>query len=103
MNIKSSNLTNEIETALNIIMNIGDSWQKSDYNTKQKIQQLVYPEGVSYNKENGVCRTIRTNEVMKLIATISDHIQAQKKGTMNENIHQSLFVARRGIEPLLPG
>ena len=29
---------------------------------------------------------------MKLIATISDHIQAQKKGTMNENIHQSLLV-----------
>ena len=40
VNIKSSNLTNEIEVALNITMNIGDSWQKSDYNTKQKIQQL---------------------------------------------------------------
>ena len=92
VNIKSSNLTNEIEVALNITMNIGDSWQKSDYSTKQKIQQLVYPEGISYNKENGECRTIRINEVMKLIATISDHIQAQKKGTMNENIHQSLLV-----------
>ena len=97
VNINSSNLTNEIEAALNITMNIGDSWQKSDYNTKQKIQQLVYPEGISYNKENGECRTIRTNEVMKLIATISDHIQAQKKGTMNENIHQSLLVEERGI------
>ena len=53
MSLNSSNLTNEIEAALNITMNIGDSWQKSDYNTKQKIQQLVYPEGISYNKENG--------------------------------------------------
>ena len=80
MNIKSSNLTNKIEAALNITMNIGNSWQKSDYNTKQKIQQLVYPEGISYNKENDECRTIRTNEAMKLIATISEYIEAQKKG-----------------------
>ena len=32
------------------------------------------------------------NKILKLIATISDNIQAQKKGTMNENIHQSLLV-----------
>ena len=42
-NIKSTNLTNEIKGALNTTMDIGDLWQKSDYHTKQKIQQLVYP------------------------------------------------------------
>ena len=45
-----------------------------------EVQQLVYTLIISY-KENGACRTIRTNEVMKLIVTISDHIKAEiKKG-----------------------
>jgi site-specific DNA recombinase len=103
LEFKSSNLNKEIDTALKIAMNLTDSWSKYNYNTKQALQKIVYPEGIYYDKKNGACRTKRVNEVMKLIASFSSKIKSKKEGTTNTNVNQSLCVARTGVEPVTSG
>jgi site-specific DNA recombinase len=97
---KPSNLEKSITTALNITMNISNTWHKSDYNTKVKLQHIVYPEGIFYNKEIGMCRTKRVNEVMMLITSISKSIREKKEGKINTLVNHSPSVACTGIEPV---
>lgn len=100
---KPSNLGKMIDIALNTSINIGNSWQKSNYNTKVKLQQIVYPDGIYFSKEIGLCRTKRTNEVLKLINSMSTAIKTKKEGTINTNVNQSLLVAGTGLEPVTFG
>ncbi len=97
LDFKTSNLNKEIDTALKIAMNLMDSWTKYDYNTKQALQKIVYPDGIYYDKKNGQCRTKRVNDVMRLIASFSSKIKAKKEGTTNTNVDQSLLVAGTGL------
>jgi hypothetical protein len=73
-------------------MNTQDYLSKSNYSTKQRIQQLVYPEGISFSKEKEECRTIRENEVMKLITSISKELSTKKEGTQSLFCDESLSV-----------
>ena len=102
LEFKSSNLYKEIETALKITMNLANTWQNYNYSTKQRLQKIVYPEGIYYNKTIGGCRTKRVNEVVKLIASLSSNINVKKEGTINTNVNQSLLVEREGFEPPEP-
>ena len=99
LSIHSSNLSKEIAHALNITMDVADLWQKAKYNAKQTLQQIIYPDGISYCKKNKQCRTIRVNEIVKLIHSISVELDVKKKGTINDEIDASLCVEREGFEP----
>lgn len=50
---------------------------------KQKLQNLVFPEGVNYDKENRQCRTQRVNLIFEIIACISKNIQNKKTEQSN--------------------
>lgn len=99
--IHSSNLQSCIDQSLKDAMNVGEKWLKSTYSTKQRLQRLAYPEGIFYDKKIRGCRTIRENEVWKIIASISKYLRAKKEGTHNSNVCESLSVERKGFEPLL--
>lgn len=50
--------------------NIGDYWQRGDYVFRQKLQKIMFPEGVSFDKNTSDYRTFSTNPVAELIACI---------------------------------
>ena len=50
--------------------NIGDYWQRGDYVFRQKLQKIMFPEGVSFDKNTGDYRTFSANPVAELIACI---------------------------------
>ncbi|MEO5892232.1 MAG: hypothetical protein ABIQ31_18440 [Ferruginibacter sp.] len=47
----SSNLEKSVLKGLEIAKNISAVWTSSDFYGKQKLQNLVFPEGILYNKE----------------------------------------------------
>ena len=55
-------------------------WRKADYYTKQKIQFLIFPEGIGYNKKNDGCRTRRINSVFLYIAYFQQVIAKKERG-----------------------
>jgi hypothetical protein len=47
----SSNLENAIKKGLKIAQNIGQLWVSSDFDNKTKLQKLVFPEGIAYDRQ----------------------------------------------------
>lgn len=99
---KKSNLSQFIDQSLKIVSNLHDMWVLGDYNSRQGLQYLVFPEGIYYNKKNDECRTERLNYIFDLIRNISEDYNKKERGQLNELIQLSPLVVRRGIEPLLP-
>jgi site-specific DNA recombinase len=77
-------------------------WSLGDFAIRQRLQFLIFPEGIFYNKKNDECRTERINSIFELIYSSSIRYVKKKKGQLNDFIQLPLSVVRRGIEPLLP-
>ncbi len=62
-----------------------------DLKQKAKIQNLVFPSGMSYNKQNNRVQTKRMNSIFAAISLISDKSSKMKNG---EYINFDKFSAR---------
>jgi hypothetical protein len=65
---------------------------------KRRLQALVFPEGVAYDRVKEGYRTTRVNSLFGLAAEISQESKEKEKGKSDQNNHFSLSVVRRGIE-----
>ena len=96
----SSNLEKAVEKGLVITQNLRQLWVSSDYHEKQRLQYLVFPEGMMYNKKTDEVLTTRVNSLFGEIALLSKSSVKNKKGDLS---HDHLFgsqVVPTGIEPV---
>ena len=94
-----SNLELCIEKAISISSNLASTWSSANYSTKQKIQFLLFPEGIRYNKKNNICRTNRINSVFGYISQLNWDSSKQKSGISTVKFDYSALVGPLGIEP----
>ena len=88
---KSSNLGNCIDISLQIASEIGEKWVLSDYVGKQKIQALVFPEGITFSKKKEEVRTPRINFVFLYLAYLQQLIGNKKSGIPELNLDFAAF------------
>jgi site-specific DNA recombinase len=100
--IDSSNLDKGIEKCLQIAQNIGAAWVEASFENKQRLQNLVFPEGILYNKLKGVVRTPRVNSLFAAIEPLKRITAENKKGNSVRNRLKSDKVPRTGFEPAHP-
>ncbi len=100
--IEKSNLENFIKHATKLSQNLHQMWLSGDYDVKQKLQSLVFPEGIRYNKENGHYRTENMNLTFLEIWHQTRVLAKNKGENQTSRFEFSPLVPRRGIEPLLP-
>ncbi len=98
-----SNLETGIDHAVDIITNSLEIWELGNYSVKQKLQKMVFPEGIEYDLKNDHYRTNRVNTVFDISRSLSMSYKKSKKGIKDFSANLPPSVARRGIEPLLPG
>lgn len=98
-----SNLESALKTALQVCTNISEMWASGSIKVKERIQGLIFPEGIIYDREKQAFRTERVNLVFAQIAQLARALRDKKKGFTTFSSDKSLLVARRGIEPLFPG
>ncbi|CAN5752567.1 recombinase family protein [soil metagenome] len=96
----SSNLEIALDKGLEIAENIGDLWENSSFEAKQKLQYLVFPEGVTYNKENGKVRTTKVNSLFAAIPLLSSRLSEQREDKLKKNLALASNVENSGFEPL---
>ncbi len=77
---KNSNLEKRIEKYLQILVNPAQLWVSNSYLGKLELQQLMFPQGITYNHKNGTFRTPEINEVAYQISTISGSLEGKNKG-----------------------
>ena len=95
----SSNLESIIDRGLKIAANASKLWHDKDYDDKQDLQKLIYPEGIIYNKKKDVVRTPRINSLFASIPHPSRDMDENKKGLSKINFAKSGLVAGAGLEP----
>lgn len=83
--INSSNLEKIIEKGLEIAENISQFWASGDFNERQKLQSLVFPEGIIYSKKKDRVRTPRVNcffaEIPYAVSLLSENKNSRSKKT----------------------
>ena len=94
-----SNLAEYTASTIAICSKLGNLWNKLDFNLCQKIQKLVHPQGIEWDKEKGCYRTREENKVFELFHTISDDYRNVWKQKTDNSNELSALVAGGGLEP----
>lgn len=69
--LSSSILEIAVKKGITISKKLSQLWVSSDYSDKQRLQYLIYPNGMLYNKENNTLRTPRVNSLFAVISFLS--------------------------------
>ena len=98
----SSNLNKAIEKSLKIAENISQMWLLGDFYDKQKLQYLLFPDGMLYDKENGTVRTTKVNCFFKQIAIETRVSEEIKKGNLLQDCLLGSSVGKTRFELATP-
>ena len=93
-----SNHRTLLENGLKMTLSLSSTWGKADAQKRRRLQALVFPEGVQYDREKEGYRTGRVNGFFALSSQIQRFLEQKEKGKSDHDSHFSLPVARRGIE-----
>ena len=81
---------------------LGTLWQKGDFRTRQKLQNLVYPNGILFDKHLDSYRTENENEVCRLVRRESTGDISEKEKTTRGKTPLSPLVGMRRLERPTP-
>ena len=101
--IKISNLDKKIDDCFNSVKNISKHWASGGFSIKNKIQKLVFPDGLVIDSENRQYRTKKINLVFTSIPVISSTNSFKSKNAPSDLDEASCLVAGTGLEPVTFG
>ena len=95
-----SNRSKFIEQVIATTSKLGDLWRNGNYKERQKIQNLVYPEGISYDKDSEDYRTDSVNPALEVFRRFTESCEANKEKANLDFAPNSPLVEYSGLEPL---
>jgi site-specific DNA recombinase len=94
-----SNIEKATEDVLDYAGNLRKMWASGGYPDKFRLQNLLFPEGIRYNKKTDQCRTSAINTYFLCIALKSQELEGRKVGIPALNLTYPNLVGLLGIEP----
>jgi DNA invertase Pin-like site-specific DNA recombinase len=94
-----SNPSDLIEKGIVFASELANCWLNGDYEERQTVQDILFPNGIIYDREKDAYRTSGVNEVIDLITELSATYTQKKERQTNTSIDLSPPVARGGVEP----
>ena len=94
-----SNPQEAINKAIQLSSELATMWTCSDIGRKEKLQKLVFPDGIIYDRQKSRFRTEKVNIVFALIASLNGDIAKKNKGQTDAFASLSLSAEREGFEP----
>ena len=88
---KSSNLLKCVRLAIEYATQLPLNWLSGDYHTKQQLQTLLFPSGMSYDKKNDKVRTTEINLVFLYIAHFQHIILKKERGIPELSLEYASF------------
>lgn len=98
-----SNLEKFIDTTLLISSNLATLWKDGSFDIRQKLQNLLFPTGVKYNKQEHRCRTINENNVFGIFSKLSTIYENEETKKEPQICDSYRVVAETGLEPVTFG
>lgn len=87
-----SNLQKFIDQAIAISCKLGTLWQNGNFASRQKLQNLVFPSGIYFDKDTDDYRTETENEVFKTFRLFSSSCKDGIEKATSEITHLSPLV-----------
>ena len=100
---KLSNHKKHVEKVVEKAKNISDCWGRGDVENKIRIQNLVFPQGLSIRAKNREYLTKKVNGVFDLISVFVGVEEGSKNEKTHQNVDGSFLVAGTGLEPVTFG
>ena len=97
----SENLSNQqkfIDKVTITALKLGDLWRSSNFRERQKIQNLVFPDGVYYDKESKDYRTDSVNPALDVFRRFTDSCAVEKEKANSDFALISLLVEHTRLE-----
>jgi hypothetical protein len=94
-----SNPIATMEKAIDLSVGLATEWDFGDVDRKEKLQKLVFPEGIVYDKKKGAFRTERVNSIFELIASLTSISGQNEKRQTGFDSCLSPSVRVEGLEP----
>ena len=99
----SSNQVSEVNNIILTACNLRTLWQNGNYQNRQEIQKLAFPDGVIWDRDLENYRTTNENEALRLIRSISSNYKNEKLQKKEKSLDFSDLVAGGGLEPPTSG
>ena len=80
-----SNLTSDADEVVTTCCKLGSLWSDSELELCQKIQNLLFPSGILWDKENDNYRTLEENYALNIIHNISASYENKKEGELENS------------------
>ena len=96
-----SNLKEMLNEASILCRNLRKLWVDGSISLKEKLQNLIFPNGLVYDKEKGAFRTPDLNYIIAEIARHTGDFAIIKKGLSFFYEPKSLCAERAGFEPAI--
>ena len=90
-----SNLDSEVDDILAMCCKLDSLWRDASLETCQKLQNLLFPNGVLWDKDKDNYRTFDENEALSIIARLSVSYKNKKEENSLENWQRRLVASRR--------
>ena len=100
---KNSNLEIDVAKAILTSCKLGDSWKSGNFEMRQKIQKMVSPDGLNWDREKENYRTISENEALRVFRLFSESYRSGEKEKTGKSFDLSGLVAGAGLEPATSG
>lgn len=94
-----SNLQESIVEVTHFTDKINAGWTFSDISAKETLQNIIFPEGIYYDRENHSFRTPKVNFIFELIARQISNTDENGKATNHLTDDLSLAAEKEGFEP----
>lgn len=94
-----SNLEELVRSSVENLQNLANLWHFAGIEGKQRIQKMLFPNGILYSKEKHLYLTKRTNSFLFITKSESDRCEEKKSGTFHQSDEKSHLVAGAGLEP----
>lgn len=75
-----SNLQKSAQNCLELALKLPSTWKNANFNRKQRIQKIVFPEGIYYDRKKDDYRTSRINLLFSAIPYLTGLVDAYKNG-----------------------
>ena len=101
----SQNLSNErkfIDRVIATACKLGTFWKEANFTTRQTLQNLVFPNGIIYDKVLDDYRTDEENEVFKIFRRFTTSYMTDKERATTELLRLSPLVGMRRLERPTP-
>jgi site-specific DNA recombinase len=101
--IEISNLETYINFSVDVAQNLNKYWASSDLETKRRIQELVFIDGLSFDVNRRAYLTKKVNTVFELIPLLSSNTEGENEKRQQDFLLPSSDVAGVGLEPTIFG